>query len=756
MGQLLRDNPVTSSPHQALSHYAEQAYLDYAMYVILDRALPFVGDGLKPVQRRILYAMSELGLKATAKYKKSARTIGDVLGKFHPHGESACYETMVLMAQSFSYRYPLIDGQGNWGSIDDPKSFAAMRYTEARLTPYAQIFLAEAHMGAVDWVENFDGTLKEPSRLPAQLPNVLLNGASGIAVGLATDIPPHHMGEITEAVIHLLHHPEAAVEDLLKFVKGPDFPTGGTLLSTPDELAHMYKTGSGLLRLRGRYHQVDDSIIIDQLPYQVPLSRVIKQIAEQLRLKKLPGVIDFRDESDQDDPVRLVIVLKSKRVDCDLIMSHLFATTDMEKSVRVQMNCIDLDKRPKMMSLKDILSSWLTYRQTCVRRRLSHEKEGVLARLHILEGLMLIGAHIDEVIRIIRQSEEPKQALMDRFSLTDIQAQAILEIRLKQLAKVEYLALEKENNELKERLAVLESLLSDASQFKAFLAQELEQVMHRHVNPRRTILEESPVVKAQIIEQPVLDEPVTVILSQQDWIRSAKGHDIDVSQLVFRPQDKLKALTFCRTKWPLILLSQTGRVFNIPISELPSVRTKGEPLAKWLKLETQDPIIHTLNCPASARLICASTDGYGFMTRGEDCYVKQRAGKSLMRMSPSAQTMMPLIVTEKDEWLALLTAQGRLLIIPINQIPELKGGKGNKLLNIRKEDFASQQDQLVAVCPFKSGDTLRAATEKRYTHINPDNQVTYQGDRGRRGQFLPRGFRASHTLTVISPETDVE
>ncbi len=747
---------MTLIPQESLSQYAEKAYLDYAMYVILDRALPFVGDGLKPVQRRILYAMSELGLKATAKYKKSARTIGDVLGKFHPHGESACYETMVLMAQSFSYRYPLIDGQGNWGSIDDPKSFAAMRYTEARLTAYAQIFLAEAHLGAVDWTENFDGTLKEPSRLPAQLPNVLLNGASGIAVGLATDVPPHHLGEVVSAAIHVLKYPDCTVKDLMQYVKGPDYPTGGSLLTSGSELENIYTTGQGLLRLRGRYHVTDDSIVIDQLPYQVPLSRVIKQIAEQMRLKKLPGVIDFRDESDHDDPVRLVMVIKSRRVDTDVIMAHLFATTDLEKSCRVQMNCIDLDRKPKMMSLKEILTSWLKFRQDCVRRRLNHEREGIVDRLHILDGLILVGVHIDEVIRIIRQSDEPKQALIKRFALSDRQAQAILEIRLKQLAKVEYLVLEKEHSELQERLSFIEGLLTNKEKFHALLIEEIQQVAQKHENRRRTLLIESQVLKAQVMETIVVDEPITVVLSEQDWIRAAKTHEIVLSQLVFRTQDRLKSLCFSRTKWPVILLSKYGRVYNIPIIELPSIRSKGEPLSKWLKLDKNDSINHMLSAPLSTKLCCSSSEGYGFISTVRDFLVKQRAGKSLIKVAEQGHSLMPVVFTENDKWLALLTAQGRLLIMPLTECPELKQGKGNKLIDIRKAEWLNKQDELVALCAFKEGDSIRVATDRRHMNIDVKMQEFYQGARGRRGQFLPRGFRSANQLTVVVKESAIE
>ena len=733
---------------QSLSQYAEQAYLDYAMYVILDRALPFVGDGLKPVQRRILYAMSELGLKATAKYKKSARTIGDVLGKFHPHGESACYETMVLMAQSFSYRYPLIDGQGNWGSVDDPKSFAAMRYTEARLTPYAQVFLTELSQGATTWLDNFDGTLKEPAMLPAQLPNVLLNGATGIAVGLATDVPPHHMGEIAQACIHVLKNPDCSVKDLRQFVKGPDYPTGGILLSSQKEIDEIYEQGQGQVRLRCVYRQEDSSIIIHQLPHQVPSSRAVKQIADQMRLKKLPGVIDFRDESDQDDPVRLVLVLRSNRVDTDAIMSHLFATTDLERSCRVQMNVIDLARRPKMMSLKQIIASWLSYRKQTVTRRLNHEKEGIEDRLHILEGLMLIGAHIDEVIRIIRHDDHPKQALIERFDISESQADAILEIRLRQLAKVVYIALEKEYEDLKARLAIILELLSSKEAFDRLIIDEIEAVCKDHENPRRTVISQQQTIKAKAMEVAAVDEPLTVVLSKQDWIRAAKSHDFDLAQVTYRPQDGLKTFCYARTAWPLLCVSEGGRAFNIPGAELPSIRSKGEPISKWIKVEKDDHINHIVAAPESAKLMLVSSSGYGFIAEMQDAVVRQRAGKALVKVDQGASVLCPHIMTADDQWLALLTAQGRLMIIPLSDCPKLRQGKGNKLIEIRKVDWQNKQDKLVAVMSFKEGETLKVATEKRYLLLDQQAQTEYRAARAKRGFLLPRGFRAAQQLSV--------
>jgi topoisomerase-4 subunit A len=724
-----------------LKHFAEKAYLDYSMYVILDRALPHIADGLKPVQRRIVYAMSELGLTATAKYKKSARTVGDVLGKYHPHGDSACYEAMVLMAQDFSYRYPLIDGQGNWGSPDDPKSFAAMRYTESRLTPYAQTLLSELGQGTVDWTDNFDGTLKEPVLLPARLPNVLLNGTMGIAVGMATDIPPHNLREVANACIELLDDPDCPTEAIFRHVKGPDYPTDAEIITSAEEIRKMYISGGGSVKMRAKYELEDGNIVITALPHQVSGAKLMEQIAAQMLAKKLPMIEDLRDESDHENPTRLLVIPKSKRLDVGAVMSHLFATTDLERSYRVNMNMIGLDGRPQVKGLRDILTEWLTFRTETVRRRLQHRLDKVLARLHILDGLLIAYLNIDEVIAIIRNEDHPKPVLMARFGLSDLQAEAILELKLRHLAKLEEMKIRGEQDELEKERAALEKTLGSKKLLNRLIRKELERDAEKYGDDRRSPIVERQAAQALDTTELIANEPLTVILSQKGWIRAAKGHDIDVTSLNYRSGDGFLDAVRTRTTQPVYLLDSTGRAYSTSAHDLPSARTQGEPLTGRLNPPAGAYFTHLLAGSPDDWYVLASNAGYGFRVQLKELLSKNKAGKTLITLPNGAKVLKPAPVRHESDLLAAVTQQGRLLIFPVAELPALAKGKGNKLIQIPTADLAAGKDQVIAVIALPENGQLKVLSGKRHITLKPADIEHYSGSRANRGTALPRGFQ---------------
>ncbi len=725
-----------------LRTFTEKAYLDYSMYVILDRALPNLCDGLKPVQRRIVYAMSELGLKATAKYKKSARTVGDVLGKFHPHGDSACYEAMVLMAQDFSYRYPLVDGQGNWGSSDDPKSFAAMRYTEARLSPYAEVLLSELGHGTVDWVPNFDGTLDEPALLPARLPNILLNGGTGIAVGMATDVPPHNLREVAQACVTLLDNPSASLKEICEIIQGPDYPTGAEIITPRSEILNLYREGTGSIKQRAVYKLEDGDIVITALPHQTSPAKIIEQIAAQMQNKKLPMVDDLRDESDHQDPVRLVISPRSNRIDTDELMAHLFATTDLEKNFRVNLNMIGLDGKPQVKGLITILNEWLEFRQETVRRRLQHRLDKVLARLHILDGLLIAFLNIDEVIAIIRTEDKPKAVLMSRFNLTDEQAEAILELKLRHLAKLEEIAIRGEQDELSKERDELEKILGSTRRLKTLIRKEIEADAIKYGDERRSAIVQRAEALAIREDQMISAEPITIVMSAQGWIRAGKGHEIDGKQLNYKAGDQFKAQVFGRSTLPVIFLDSTGRSYSLPGHNLPSARGQGEPLTGRLKPEPGATFEAILTGEMNQLYLIASDAGYGFITELENLISKNRAGKALLSLPKGAKALAPQLVSDLEtQYLAAISNEGRMLLFPIAELPKLPRGKGNKIMNIPSARVANREEYLIAIAILNESSSLTLYSGKRHLTIKPADLAYYQGERGRRGNMLPRGFR---------------
>ncbi len=724
-----------------LKDFAEKAYLDYSMYVILDRALPHIADGLKPVQRRIVYAMSELGLNALAKYKKSARTVGDVLGKYHPHGDSACYEAMVLMAQNFSYRYPLVDGQGNWGSPDDPKSFAAMRYTESRLTAYANTLLSEIGQGTVEWSDNFDATLKEPVLLPARLPNILLNGTMGIAVGMATDIPPHNLREVAAACIQLLDEPDSTLETLFNYIKGPDYPTDAEIITSAEEIQKMYYSGGGSIKMRAIYEQEDGTIVITALPHQVSGAKLMEQIAAQMLAKKLPMIEDLRDESDHENPTRLLIIPKSKRIDVDAVMSHLFTTTDLEKSYRVNMNMIGMDGRPKVKGLRDILVEWLVFRTETVRRRLQYRLDKVLARLHILDGLLIAYLNIDEVIAIIRSEDYPKPVLMARFALTDIQAEAILELKLRHLAKLEEIKIRGEQEALEKERVALEKTLGSKLLLNRLIRKEIERDAEQFGDDRR-----SPIVAriaAVALETTALisNEPLTIILSQKGWIRAAKGHDIDVESLSYRSGDEFLDSVKNRSTQPLYMLDSTGRAYSTASHDLPSARTQGEPLTGRLNPPPGSLFMYLLSGNPEDWYVLASHYGYGFRVQLKELSSKNKAGKLLITLPPGAKVLKPAPIYDESDLMAVVTLQGRLLIFPVADLPALARGKGNKLIQIPSGDLLSEKDYVVAVLSIPENSSLKVVSGKRFLTLKTLDIEHYTSSRAKRGLALPRGFQ---------------
>ena len=736
----------------AIDDFAEKAYLEYSMYVLLDRALPHVGDGLKPVQRRIIYAMSELGLRSTAKYKKSARTVGDVLGKFHPHGDTACYEAMVLMAQSFSYRYPLIDGQGNWGSPDDPKSFAAMRYTESKLTEYTNVLLNELSQGTVDWKPNFDGSLEEPTTLPARLPNLLLNGTTGIAVGMATDIPPHNIREITAACIHLLKNKSAGILDILEFVKGPDYPTEAEIISSEEEITKIYHSGSGSIRMRASYQRENGDVVITALPHQVSGTKILEQIAGQMQNKKLPMVTDLRDESDHENPTRLVIVPRSNKVDIETMMAHLFATTDLERTYRVNMNVIGLDGKPRIMNIEVMLKEWLRYRIETVKRRLQHRLNKVLDRLHILEGMLIAFLNLDEIIDIIRNEDQPKEEMIKRFGLTDRQAEAILETKLRQLAKLEEMNIRAELDDLSKEKAKLEKTLNSDQRLRSLIIKEMELIDKKFGDERM-----SPIVKrkeAQALSDADIlpTESVTIVLSAKGWVRAAKGHDIDLEKLSFKSGDNLADVAYGKSNQSAVFIGSSGRSYTLPITTLPSARGYGEPLTGRLTPPPGAIFRYVLAGQDDQDILMASDIGYGFVTKLSELYSKNRAGKAILNFPPDSAPLHPLVLQNiQTDRVVSISNSGHMLVFPVMQLPVLPKGKGNKIINVYRDK--AEKMSLIAVLP--EANTLVIHAGKRSLTLDEEKIADYMGERGRRGRKLPQGYRKVDRIEIVKPEEEI-
>ncbi len=736
------DTVVESTETLPLHTFTEKAYLDYSMYVILDRALPHIGDGLKPVQRRIVYAMSELGLSARAKFKKSARTVGDVLGKFHPHGDSACYEAMVHMAQPFSFRYPLIDGQGNWGAQDDPKSFAAMRYTEARLSPFSEVLLAELGEGTVEWTANFDGTLQEPVLLPARLPVLLLNGAAGIAVGMATDIPPHNLNEVAAAAIHLLEKPKATVEDLCEHIRGPDYPTGGEIVTPREELLRAYQTGSGSVRIRARYELEGSDIVVTELPWQVSGARVLEQIAAQMTAKKLPMVADLRDESDHENPTRLVIVPRSSRVDAEAIMLHLFATTDLERSYRINMNMIGLDGRPSVKDLRTLLKEWLEFRIGTVTRRLQYRLDKVLDRLHILDGLLIAYLNIDEVIAIIRSEDEPRPVLMERFALSERQADAILDLKLRHLARLEEMKIRGEQEELADERDRLQKTLSSKQRLRTLVKKEIAADAEKFGDERRSALVTRPAAQAMDETTLIPSDPVTVVLSEKGWVRAAKGHDIDPAALSYKAGDAFLAAAQARSNQQVVFLDSTGRAYTLAAHSLPSARGQGEPLTGRFNPPDGATFVGVMAGDPDSLYLLATDAGYGFIARLGDLYARTKAGKSVLSVPKNARVLPPVRVSDPDsDRVAAIDLQGHMLVIPAAEVPRLNRGKGIKIQGVNAKKLAAGEERMVAVVSVPAAGALVLHAGKRHLRLKSSELEAYQGDRGRKGRKLPRGLQ---------------
>ena len=726
---------------RSLSSYTEQAYLDYSMYVILDRALPHIGDGLKPVQRRIVYAMSELGLKATAKYKKSARTVGDVIGKFHPHGDSAAYEAMVLMAQPFSYRYPLVDGQGNWGSQDDPKSFAAMRYTESKLSKYAELLLSELGQGTTNWRPNFDASLEEPEILPARVPSVLLNGTTGIAVGMATDIPPHNLNEVVDACLHLLDNPKADVQELNQFIKGPDFPSDAEIITPQAEILNAYETGRGSVKMRAVWDREDGDIIVTALPFQASGSKILEQIATQMRNKKLPMVADLRDESDHENPIRLVIVPRSNRIDIQALMDHLFATTDLERSYRINLNIIGIDGRPAVMNLRRILKEWLSFRIDTTRRRLDYRLQKVEKRLHLLDGLLIAFLNIDEVINIIRSDDEPKPALMQRFGLSDLQADYILDTKLRQLARLEEIKIRAEQEELTREKAELELLLGSDARLKTLVKKELKASAEEYGDARRSPLTERGEAQAFSEKDLLTAEPITAVLSDKGWLRAAKGHDIDPSTLNYKSGDKFLAAACGRSNQNLFIQDSSGRYYALPAHTLPSARGQGEPATGRLNPPSGALFTDLLMGADDQQVLMGTDAGYGFVTTIGDLYTKNKAGKAVVSIPKGARILSPKMVPDTGALIAAVSNEGRMLVFPLSELPQLARGKGNKIINIPSSRLQAREEFVVDYAVISEGGSLVVHSGKRYLVMKPKDLEHYRGERGRRGHKLPRGFQ---------------
>ena len=748
--------PVTPDvERQPVADFARKAYLDYSMYVILDRALPHIADGLKPVQRRIVYAMSELGLGPNSKPKKSARTVGDVIGKFHPHGDTACYEAMVLMAQSFSMRYPLVEGQGNWGSPDDPKSFAAMRYTEAKLTRFAQTLLSELELGTTEWGQNFDGTMREPRLLPSRLPHVLLNGASGIAVGMATDIPSHNVREVVNACVELLDNPEATLSQLTKHVKGPDYPTAAEIITPAAELRDMYKSGNGSVRQRAKWEVEEGDVVITALPFQVSGAKVMQQIAQQMTAKKLPMVDDLRDESDHENPTRIVIVPRSNRVDVDELMTHLFATTDLERSYRVNMNMIGLDGRPRLYNLRDLLAEWLEFRIETVRRRFQHRYDQVNTRLHILDGYLVAYLNIDEVIRIIRTEDEPKPVLMARFKLSDVQAEAILELKLRFLNRLEEVEIRGEQAKLTEERTRLEKILGSKALLRKEVRAELIHDAEEFGDRRRSPIVEREAAKALDPTSLIPSEPVTVVLSEKGWVRAGKGHDLDPSALQYKSGDAFLSAARGRSNQMAVFLDSTGRSYTLPAHELPSAKGHGEPLTAFLSPPPGATFVGAVMSEPDDLWLMSTDDGYGFIVRFEELVTDRKAGKSIVNVGDDAKLLRPQRVFDYDnDYLAAATTEGKLLLFGVNELPQLGRGKGVQTIKIHRTPIAPERVVSTAVVP-KSG-TLVVHAGKRFTNLKPADLEQYVGKRAQRGLKLPRGFQNVDLIRVWSDRDRAE
>ena len=735
-----------------LREYAEKAYLDYSMYVVLDRALPHIGDGLKPVQRRIIYAMSELGLSAASKHKKSARTVGDVLGKFHPHGDSACYEAMVLMAQPFSYRYPLIDGQGNFGSPDDPKSFAAMRYTESRMSPYARTLLAELGMGTVDWQPNFDGTLKEPTLLPARLPNILLNGSTGIAVGMATDIPPHNLREVVSACIRLLEEPKATVAELCEHVLAPDYPTDAEIISSQEDLLNMYETGHGSVRMRAVWEKENGDIVITALPHQASPAKIMEQVANQMRAKKLPMVEDLRDESDHENPTRLIIVPRSNRVDTEQLLNHLFATTDLERSYRVNLNIIGNSGKPQVLNLRELLKQWLTFRLSTVQRRLEHRLDQVVDRLHILEGLLVAFLNIDEVIHIIRTEDKPKPVLMSHFNITGTQAEAILDLKLRNLAKLEEMKIRTEQEALDEERLKLETTLGSKQRMKTLVKKELLEDAEKYGDDRRSQLAKREAAQALKEEDLVPSEPCTIVLSKAGWVRSAKGHDIEASTLSYKAGDEYQHAARGRSNQQAVFLDSSGRAYALTAHTLPSARSLGEPLTSKFTLPEGAQFLYAIAGDGQQKMVLASSWGYGFVTRAINMHSRMKAGKAMLSLPGDSGPVEPAMIHSKEVDTAVcVTSDGYLLAFPLTDLPELSKGKGNKLINIPPKRLKAGEEFMIGMVVIAEGEEVLVWAGQRYMRIGRKDLEHFKGERAKRGRKLPRGFQR---VTKIEVATD--
>ena len=739
------DQGLESRP---LSDYAEQAYLDYSMYVILDRALPHIGDGLKPVQRRIVYAMSELGLKASAKHKKSARTVGDVIGKYHPHGDSAAYEAMVLMAQPFSYRYPLVDGQGNWGSPDDPKSFAAMRYTESKLSKYAEVLLSELGQGTANWRPNFDATMEEPEILPARVPNVLLNGTTGIAVGMATDIPPHNLNEVVNACLHLLDSPKATVPELMEYIKAPDFPTDAEIITPQADILNTYETGRGSVKMRAIWNKEDGDVIVTALPFQASGSKILEQIAAQMRNKKLPMVEDLRDESDHENPTRLVIAPRSNRVDINALMDHLFATTDLERSYRINMNIIGIDGRPAVMDLRRILKDWLSFRTDVTRRRLDYRLQKVEKRLHLLDGLLLAFLNIDEVIHIIRTEDEPKAALIERFGLSDTQAEYILDTKLRQLARLEEVKIRAEQEELAQEKAELELLLGSEARLKTLVKKELKATAEEFGDDRRSPLTERGEAQAFNEKDLMTAEPITAVLSDKGWLRAAKGHEIDPVSLSYKSGDKFLSAARGKSNQNVFLQDTTGRYYALPGHTLPSARGQGEPATGRLKMPPGALFTDVVMGADEQKILMGTDAGYGFVAKIGDLFTKNKAGKAVVSISKGARILSPQMINTDNALIAAVSNEGRMLVFPIADLPELARGKGNKIINIPGSRLQSREEFVVDYGIIPEGGSLVVHSGKRYLVMKEKDLEHYRGERGRRGHKLPRGFQKVDRLDI--------
>ena len=735
---------------QSLQTFSEKAYLDYSMYVILDRALPHIGDGLKPVQRRIVYAMSELGLKAAAKYKKSARTVGDVLGKFHPHSDSACYEAMVLMAQNFSYRYPLIDGQGNWGSADDPKSFAAMRYTESRLSKYTEVLLAELGQSTVTWAPNFDGTLQEPTILPARLPNILLNGASGIAVGMATDIPPHNLLEVTQACITLLEKPKTKLEAICQIIQGPDYPTAAEIITPREEIMQIYSKGSGSIRTRAIYQKESGDYVITALPYQVSGAKVLEQIAAQMQAKKLPMIADLRDESDHENPTRLVIVPRSNRIDMEAVMAHLFATTDLQRSYRVNLNMIGNNGRPQVKNLLAILKEWIEFRTETVKKRLQHRLDKINDRLHILDGLLIAYLNLDKVIAIIRSEDKPKPVLMKKLKLSETQAEAILETKLRHLAKLEEMKIRDEQEQLIIERDELAKILGSSKRLNTFMRKELQALAKQFGDKRRSPIVERQEAKALAEADYIPNEAVTVVLSNKGWARIAKGHDIDTDKLSYRAGDGLRHLSYGRSNQLAVFIDSTGRSYSLPAHSLPSARGHGEPLTGKINPPSGAEFIASLIGNGKETILLASDAGYGFLTTLGELHAKNKNGKAMLRLGDNARPVTPIYINDvENDYLVSITNEGRMLMFPCQELPVLSKGKGNKIINIPSKRASAREEYVIAILSLNAKQAIRVDAGRRHITLKAKDLDYYQGERGRRGNKLPRGFQRVDGVSVV-------